>query len=104
MRALKALVIGMGILIIVGMGLVVYGMMRQADNLTSRQTFGEVSIPVPADCVLAEASPGERGLVVLRFQGSADAGCRQVLLFDSLRGELRGRIHLPTEQDTESLP
>ena len=94
---LKALVIGMGILIIVGLGLVVYGVVRQADNLISRQSFGEVSIPVPAGCTLAEADSGDRGLVVLRLVGSAGDGCRQVLLFDSRSGEVRGRIHLPIE-------
>lgn len=97
MRAVKALVIGMGILIIVGLGLVVYGVVRQADNLISRDTFGEVTIPLPAGCTLAEASADDRGLVVLRLQGKADDGCRQVLLFDSRSGEMRGRIHLPIE-------
>lgn len=93
---LKALVIGMGVLIVIGMGLVVYGMVRQADKLSNRGSFGEAVIPLPDGCSVAEAAPGDRGVVVIRLQGAADA-CRQVLVFDSLRGELRGRILLPTE-------
>lgn len=96
MRALKALVIGMGILIVIGMGLVVYGMIRQAENLSSRQTFGEASISIPPGCTVAETSSGDRGLLILRLQGAADDNCQQVLVFDILRGELRGRITLST--------
>jgi len=94
--ALKALVIGMGILIIVGMGLVVYGMRRQADNLSSREAFGEVSVPLAESCRIAETGAGDRGLVVIRIEGD-DESCRQILVFDSMRGALRGRILLPTE-------
>jgi len=97
MRALKALVIGMAVLIVIGMGLVVYGMVRQADNLSRRQTFGDVNLSIPAGCQLVEAITGDRGLLVLRLTGEGGQGCEQVLVFDSLRGEFRGRIHLSAQ-------
>jgi len=94
MGALKALVIGMGVLIIIGMTMVAYGMFRQASKLTGSQSFDEASIAVPVGCTLAQVTPGDRGLLVLRLEGAAEDGCRQLILFDGRRGELRGRIHL----------
>ncbi|MFD1379625.1 hypothetical protein [Fodinicurvata halophila] len=40
MHALKALVIGMGILIIIGMGLVIWGFARQATQLAEKSENG----------------------------------------------------------------
>jgi len=97
MVALKALVFGMAGLIVVGMGLVVYGMMRQADGLRGAPDFIEASLPLPADCRLADASGDGRGLILLRLEGPLRDGCRAVLLFDPATGGLRGRIDLPAE-------
>lgn len=97
MGALKALVIGMALLIVVGMGLVVYGMLRQADSLRGAPEFIEASLPIPADCRLADMQDNGRGLVLLRLDGPVRDGCRSVLLFDLQRGDLRGRIDLPAE-------
>jgi hypothetical protein len=47
MRALKGLVIGMSLLIVVGMGLVVWGFLRQADKLEMRKAAEKAAVEAP---------------------------------------------------------
>lgn len=98
MAALKALVIGMAVLIVVGMGLVVYGMVRQADGLRGGAPEAVVAQQaIPEACTLAEVTADGGGLLLLRLAGPVDQGCRAVLLFDARQGDFRGRIDLPAE-------
>ena len=98
MAALKGLVFGMAGLIVVGMGLVAWGMFRQADSLAERRDgFGAASLAVPADCRLAEVTAGPRDLLLLRIDGPVEQGCRRVLLVESATGRLHGQLDLTAE-------
>ncbi|WP_366555809.1 hypothetical protein [Aquibaculum sediminis] len=97
MAALKALVIGMAVVIVAGMGLVVYGMVRQADGLRDAPDVVAAQQTVPEACTLAEVTADGRGLLLLRLAGPVEQGCRAVLLFDARQGGFRGRIDLPAE-------
>ena len=97
MAALKALVIGMAVLIVAGMGLVVYGMVRQADGLRGAPEVVEAQQTVPEACTLSDVTADGRGLLLLRLAGPVEQGCRAVLLFDARQGDFRGRIDLPAE-------
>ena len=103
MQPLKGVVIGMGILIVIGMGLLVYGLVRQVDGLdgasaspasnaeTPRTAFGEIDIPLPAGCRIAEMRPADSHLF-LRLEGDGD--CGRILVIDLPSGSELGRINL----------
>jgi len=98
MAAIKGLVFGMAGLIVIGMGLVAWGMLRQADSLGKRgEGFGQVSLAIPAGCRLAEASAGPRDLMLLRLDGPVEQGCRRVLLVEAETGSLYGQLDLKAE-------
>lgn len=107
MHALKALVIGMGLLIIVGMGLVVWGFARQATQLAeksedppaSESPYFETRVNLPAGCELDSVKGDGQGGLLLTLQGrdGSREACRQLLLLDPASGELRGRIQLGSE-------
>ncbi|MGM0560371.1 MAG: hypothetical protein ACQETX_04795 [Pseudomonadota bacterium] len=104
MHALKALVIGMGLLIIVGMGLVVWGFARQATQMTekseeagpSESSYFETRVNLPDGCEVENLkSDGQGGLLLLlKGQAQARAECDQIILLDAGNGEVRGRIEL----------
>ena len=101
MQSIKALVIFMGLLILAGLGLLVYGMANQVseiagpgDTTGARGGFDAASVALPAGCVLAEARIDE-GRLVLRADGPADRpDCRQVILLDPASGDELGRISI----------
>ncbi|MFC4350963.1 hypothetical protein ACFOW6_05345 [Fodinicurvata halophila] len=107
MHALKALVIGMGILIIIGMGLVIWGFARQATQLAEKSENGpsaespffETSVNLPAGCELDSVKGDGQGSLLLTLQGrdGPQAACRQIILLDTASGEVRGRIQLGSE-------
>ena len=94
MDALKAAVIGMGVLIVIMMGAVVYGLARRgperpapaalAANVAANVTLGE-----PAGTHIAGMAPAGQAVAVLLQGGGPD---RIVLL--SGRGEVVGRVAL----------
>ncbi len=102
MKALKALVIGMGLLLVVGLGLVGYGLMRNLPQKSAAQPFAAgassaggqgyfaVELPLAAGNHLEQmAVSGDK--VLLRFSGSD--GDRIVVL-DPQTGHLAGTITL----------
>lgn len=104
MQALKALVIFMGILIMAGMALLVYGLVtRTGDGETAggdqgiggggpmNAPFGEVELALPAGCVIAGSElTGER--LVIRLDGQAERGCQQLVIVDLASGKELGRV------------
>lgn len=103
MRALKALVIGMGVLIALALVLLIYGLVKKsadpdwklfgaapAPESRMAQPFGEVPLPMPADCRIAGMT-AVAGLVYLRLEG-ADPACNAVIAVDAARGTLLGRL------------
>jgi hypothetical protein len=97
MRAIKAFVIGMGGLIIVGLALLLYGLaegfgkLGQDGNPGEGGNLGEVALPVPDGCVIAD-SRIEAPHLVLRLDGLADRGCQQVVVIDLDSGRVIGRV------------
>ena len=92
MRALKALVIIMGVLIVAGTGVVIYLVAKRVGQ-SGRLAAGPVaaSLALPAGCTVAEMTAlGER--LALRLAGEGD--CRQILLVDPASGAVTGHIGL----------
>ena len=106
--ALKALVIGLGVVILVMLAAVVFGILRQADQLQGRSQpavvpladrldgFAETEVGAPVGCSLAEVVP-DRDLLVLRLDGPAERGCQQVVIVDPAAGAVLGRVRLRPE-------
>ena len=93
MQALKVLVIGMGILIVLGLALVAYGLVSRVSK-TEREAagFGEVHLGLATGCTIAEAR-GHDGRLILRATGPEARGCQQVIILDMASGAILGRIH-----------
>ena len=89
-KALVALVIFMAILIFAGLLLIG---VKLAGNLDGEgpEGFGRVALELPEGCAIAEATAGDKRLV-LRLEGLAERGCRQVVILDLESGRELGRI------------
>ena len=92
MRALKALVIIMGGLIVVGTAVVIVTVARRVSP-AGRPTSAPVAagLTLPAGCSVAEMTTiGDR--LALRLEGDGD--CRQILLVDPATASITGHIGL----------
>jgi hypothetical protein len=94
MQALKALVIGMAVLIVVGMIVVIVTIANRLGKGHAPPAPAApmaATLPIPAGCSVAQmAVAGER--LALRLAGSGD--CQQILLVDPASGALVGRLRL----------
>lgn len=90
---LKAVVIGMGVLIVVGFAVVVFEITRRLANMGEEEAFpaGEArTLAVPQGCTLAEiAGVGER--LALRLDPAAS--CPDLIYLDAAGREV-GRVEL----------
>ncbi len=101
MRALKALVIGMGVLIVVGTVVVAVKMFQLASGLdgsagsgsgaAAGDGFGTLGLGMAASCEVADAVATEGGLV-LRYAGPAKDGCDVLHVVEPDGGRLVGTI------------
>ncbi|MGB0682034.1 MAG: hypothetical protein ACPGOV_04980 [Magnetovibrionaceae bacterium] len=116
---LKALVIGLAVLIVMAMGLLVYGLIQRSDNpdfsffgdsepvaqqseapvappLAAKAAtgiaFGETMVTIPDGCRLEDLAT-EAGRVLLRIGPSAGA-CPRVIVVDLATGEVLGSIRV----------
>ncbi len=107
MKAVKAAVILMSILIVAGFGFVVYTivarMMAGEPVLAGAKPgseadidatgFGEVDLEVPVGCALDSVQlTGRRLLITL--DGLEGQNCRQIIMMDASSGEILGRVRL----------
>jgi hypothetical protein len=98
MRALKALVIVMGVLILAGMGLVSYGIVkrtampeRPAQPAAAARPYGPVELALPSGARIARTrTSGERLIVELELA----SGGERLLVLDLATGGLVGTIDL----------
>ena len=108
MQALKALVIFMAVLIVAGMGLLVYGLMTRAGGGGSAEAekpgagtperaaapaviFGTLELAIPDGCSLAASElAGDR--IVVRITGQPGRGCQQLVIIDLASGRELGRV------------
>ena len=88
----KAAVIIMAFLIFAGLGVIAFTIAgRVSGGGDAGPGFGEVTLEIPEGCAIAAAeSDGVR--LILRLEGLAERGCRQVLLLDLETGEPLGRV------------
>lgn len=94
MKAIKALVIVMGVLILAGMVALVYGMTRQFDRMRAAEkadVLGPLSSPLPQDWQTRHLAVGD-GRIVLEAQGPD--GQAALFLYDLNSGQALGRIEL----------
>ena len=92
MRALKALVIGMGVLIVVGVVVLVYAIInRVGETGVPELMSGQSQIELPAGAQIVETSIGG-GRIVVRL--SLADGSQRLLLIDADTGGRIGAINL----------
>ena len=101
MKPIKALVIVMGLLILTGLGLLVYGVAGQVSEISGPGTapgaqggFEETVVPLPAGCSVVEIRvDGDR--LVVRMDGPPDyEPCQKIIIIDLQSGEVVGRIKI----------
>ena len=114
MQLLKSLVIGLGVLILLGMTLLVYGFYQKANNpgwrMFSSQgagggnpgspgaSFGELDLKLPEGCVIGRLTPdGDRAYIKIRPEGairgrSQGRPCNHIVVIDVVRGQILGTI------------
>ncbi len=103
MRALKALVIGMGILILIGFAAVVMAVIQRAGDgggenpaavrsgAATERAFGDVRVSLPPGAqVIGTSADGGRLIVHLRLAG----GEARILVIDLATGKRLGAIRL----------
>lgn len=96
-QGLKAVVIGLGVLLAICAAIVVGTIVYRLFNMPSSDAepsaaagFGVADLPVPAGCTIYEmTAEGDR--LILRIGGSDD--CRRVLIADLRTGALIGQFH-----------
>ena len=106
MKAIKALVLFMGILIVAGLGVLGYGLSQQPDDKAAAPTeitvsgtggesfFGTVSVTLPTGSRIEQVLvAGER--VVLRIIGGADG--ERLVVLDPRSGAIAGSFVLLAE-------
>lgn len=94
MKAIKALVIVMGVLILAGMVALVYGMSRQFDRIRDSgkaEALGPVSSPLPEGWQTRHLAVGD-GRIVLEAAGPD--GRAALFLYDLETGKSLGRVDL----------
>ena len=94
-KALKALVIGMAILIAIGVAALGYGIYQKAKELdlgpkkiVTPDGFSEKTLPIPPGCRIAEMKPdGPRLYVRLGPAQGTNRQCTAILVVDTATGE-----------------
>lgn len=94
MATLKALVIGLAVLIVIAMGLLAYGLATGAGKPGRGQAemrpFGQLNLGLPAGCAIVATVPDGRRLYLTI--GPAGTPCRRVIVVDVETGTVLGTI------------
>lgn len=95
MRGLKALVIGMGVLIVAGVVFLVYAIIQKSsEDGTSGRPALQSEVTLPAGAEVVETSIGD-GTIVLRLRLADGSG--RLVVIDPATGKTSGRIDLKIE-------
>ena len=98
MRILKPVVIGMAVLIVLGMGLLVYGLATRSVNDVGATAvperapvtaFGTVNLPLPPGCAIADMAVAD-GRLYVRI-GPQDP-CARIYVLDAASGAVLGTV------------
>ncbi len=97
MKSIKALVSIMGLLILAGLGLLVYGMVGQVSGIAAPgdpDGFDQTVISLPIGCSVAETRvDGDR--LVVRTEGPlGHKSCQEIIIIDLQSGEVVGRVKI----------
>lgn len=98
---LKALVIGMGLLIVGGTVLMIVKILEMADSPAALETgFGTLGLGMAESCQVVGTTATQGGVIV-RYSGPAQDGCDVLHVVDPMSGELVGVIapHAMPRQD-----
>lgn len=94
MALLKGLVIGMGVLIVLGMGLLAWGLYAKsrgpAETAAPPAAFGDIVVDLGTGCTLKTVVP-DGGRVWLHVDGASPT-CRRVIAVDLASGTQIGSI------------
>lgn len=95
MAAVKSLVIFMGVLIIAGLGLLGYGMMRTSDDMAAQESgqtrrFGTLELAQPSGSGLRAVIPDGTGRLLLSVTGGGQAD--RVVVVDLRDGTVLGTV------------
>ena len=105
MQYLKALVIGMGVLIVVGIGLLAYGLVSKTSSKYGTEgtwndarvtSFGEIALAGNTGCLIKQTIPDGRWLV-LHLSAADDAAamhCQKIVIIDMSKGMIIGTVAL----------
>ncbi len=93
MRALKATVIFMGILIVAGFAFVVITIVGRVGGDSPTETLGTVTVDADPACRLADAWSAD-GLLYIRLTGPDSNRCAAIMLVNPETGREVGRITL----------
>lgn len=106
MQYMKALVIGMGVLIVLGIGLLVYGLLMKTKSpptqpepaaADSSKGFGERALAGNAGCRIERAIPDGRRLIIElapATDGTSALRCEKTIIIDMSDGTIIGTIAL----------
>lgn len=93
MKALKGVVIGMGVLILLGLAVVIAAIVSRVNDGGSQtaERVESVALGLAPVCHVVAMSPAD-GLLALRIEGDESAACPSVILFDPASGAVQQRI------------
>ena len=99
-QVLKAVVIVMGILIVIGMAALGYGIYQKAKELdlgpektAPKGGFSEKTLPIPAGCKIVEMEPdGARLYIRLDSENAPNRKCTKILVVDTATGKITGSL------------
>jgi hypothetical protein len=93
-QALKVLVIGMGVLIVIGLALVTYGLFTKTGRSVRTDAFGDVILDLPDGCGIADAQ-SQDGKLIVRTDGPLERGCQKLFVIDLADGKILGHVAPP---------
>jgi hypothetical protein len=100
MKSIKALVIIMGLLILAGLGLLVYGVVGQVSKIAgpgAPSGFDETVVTLPVGCSVVETRVDGDRLVVRTDGPLGYEPCQKIIIIDLQSGEVVGRVSIVTQ-------
>lgn len=94
MKAVKAVVIGMGILILLGLGVVVAAIVSRVgeEGEAEKQASAVVGLDLPSDCRLSRMV-GAADYIALRLEGPRTDRCPSIVLLSPESGKVVRKIY-----------